>query len=94
MLKRWLFWLPVCYLAPLCWALLDMKLEMSGGGEANSGAWVYALLYMVPAGGLAKMLGFNLGPMTSVYMGIGLELLVLVIIGAKIDAMRRRNGQL
>jgi hypothetical protein len=93
-LKRFSFWLPALYLAALLLAGLDMVVGFSGSGEANAGAWIL-IFSVMPALSLANALG------AGVYVGESMSLvltfvlaqaLVLLGVGAIIDALARRQG--
>jgi hypothetical protein len=93
-LSRFSFWLPALYLAVLLLAGLDMVVGLSGRGEANVGVWIL-IFAALPAVSLARALGAN------VYMGESMSLmvtfvlvqaLVLLGVGAIVDAVVRRQG--
>lgn len=94
MLKRWSFWLPALYLSVLLLAGFDAVAGLSGGGEANLGAWIF-IFSALPAIAIARALGANvyLGESISMMVTIVLvQALILLALGVAIDAVLRRHG--
>jgi hypothetical protein len=93
--KRWLIRLPALYAAFLCLVGIEMAFGLTGGGEANLGAWMF-IFSLVPAAGVAQMFGIHIyiGESASVTASLVLmQLLMLAIAGAAIDAFLRRKRQ-
>jgi hypothetical protein len=94
MLKRWLFWLPALYLGFLCLTGIDMAFGITGSGETNFGAWMFYFSFL-PVAALANALGINSYFMESkslVAMFVLLQALLLLVLGAAIDALFSRLG--
>jgi hypothetical protein len=93
-LRRFSFWLPALYLAVLLLAGLDMVVGLSGSGEANVGAWIL-IFAALPAVSLARALGANVymdESMSLMVTFVLVQALILLGVGAIVDAVARRQG--
>ncbi len=93
MLKRCLFWFPALYLGTIFLAILDSVFAISGSGEANLGVWII-FFSVIPAAIVGKAMGVSEYLMESkalVVMAVLLQALMLLALGAVVDAIRRRR---
>ena len=83
--------MPVLYIALLCLTGIDMAFGLTGNGEASLGAWVYIFSFY-PAILVAKLAGIDMYfPPENPIVFIVLQALGLLLVGAIIDAIRRRK---